>query len=117
MAGAMADPAALERLVLLVVERLLRPSRAEAGSRAAAACGIVTLTRMVRADPRPEAVFDDGDRERVIVPAYLRPWRRPSLLVPWQRWRQLAEEWSAMRSAAFCGQPACCAGAAAPQPR
>lgn len=76
MARGMADPdapkrmtAALDRLALLV-ERLLQLSRAEAGVSGEATCDIVRLTRIAIADTCPEAVFDDGDQERVMVPVH-----------------------------------------------
>lgn len=76
MARGMADPdapkrmtAALDRLALLV-ERLLQLSRAEAGISGEATCDIVRLTRIAIADTCPEAVFDDGDQERVMVPVH-----------------------------------------------
>lgn len=76
MARGMADPdapkrmtAALDRLALLV-ERLLQLSRAEAGISGEATCDIVRLTRIAIADTCPEAVFDDGDQERMMVPVH-----------------------------------------------
>lgn len=76
MARGMADPdapkrmtAALDRLALLV-ERLLQLSRAEAGISGEATCDIVRITRIAIADTCPEAVFDDGDQERMIVPVH-----------------------------------------------
>lgn len=76
MARGMADPdapkrmtAALDRLALLV-ERLLQLSRAEAGVSGEATCDIVRLTRIAIADTCPEAVFDDGDQERMMVPVH-----------------------------------------------
>lgn len=76
LASGMADPgapqrmtAAMDRLTLLV-ERLLQLSRAEAGIAGDASCDIVQTVRILIANTCPEAVFDDSDQDRVIVPVH-----------------------------------------------